>query len=351
MSDDLTPLGEPTWETPAVNSCAASILMPVHDCAAWVGDALRSVLHARDLPLDVLVLDDASSDATAAAVMTTLRSAPAHPHRVRFWTRQPHRGLNGNAALTAAAATDFCIVQHGDDIGEADRPRRLVELFHSTGADVLSTNVRLLDAGGMLSPRDYEAPEGFVSAESIATHGPAPTMLGAALAWRRRLFADFPALHTSYLFIGHDTLTAFRGALRGGFYYSREPLLRYRQHAGQWSHRLSDMSSTAASTEINLFRFLCLRRAMASDCRHRLEQHDPAAERIRALLALIDARQLELIDFFITHRESMLRTGRRPLWVEAREFDQLQHQIYRERFWARGRWRRLRAWWRDRRRS
>jgi hypothetical protein len=341
-------LGPPTFARPATAPCQGSVLLPVRNAAATVGEALASVLTARDVVLDVLILDDASTDDTAARIRAALAAAVPHPHGIRFWTGQPHRGLDANAALTAAAATEFCIAQHGDDLSESARFRRILDLFATTGADVVSTDLLLLE-DGRLSPRDYEAADGFIPAGEIVARGWLPPMLGATLAWRRRVHADFPRLDTQYLFFGHDWIVPFRGALRGGFHHTRERLLRYRVHAGQWVHRLADGRSPGAATENKLFRHLAVLRAMAADCRHLLA--GPAAGRGQAeeLLPRISAQQAALLEFFIVHRESLLRDGRRPLWIDAGLFDQIQAEGYRDRFWDRGRWRRLSAWWRARR--
>lgn len=343
------PLGPATTSRPASGRCEASAILPVRNNAGTIATALTSVLAATDIVLDVLVLDDASTDHTARQIDAALAAAPAHPHAVRVWTGQPHRGLAGNGVLTAAAATDLCIAQHGDDLSEPHRFRRLVDLFAATGADTISSDFRLFENDGPPEARDYEGAEGFITAGEIVARGPGPTMVGAALAWRRRVFTDFPPLDHERLFLGHDTLVPFRGALRGGFYHTREPLLRHRVHAGQWSHRLGDSSSTGAAIENQIFRTLAILRAMSLDCEHLQAggTADPAPlERLRTEIAV---RQTELLDFFIRHRESLLRVGQRVLWVDAAEFDRIQISHFHRRFWRRGHWRRLRAWWRRRR--
>ena len=57
----------------------------------------------------------------------------------------------------------------------------------------------------------------------------------------------------------------------------------------------------------------------------------------------------QVLDGFVAHRETMLRDGLRPLWIDADLFDQIQQDGYRRHFWRRGFWRRLRMWWRRRR--
>ncbi|MBP0495019.1 glycosyltransferase family 2 protein [Pararoseomonas indoligenes] len=71
-----------------------SVLLPCWNAAAYVGEALRSVLEQNPAPADVIAVDDGSTDATAA-VLESFGS------RVTV-LRQPNRGVA--AALNAAAA-------------------------------------------------------------------------------------------------------------------------------------------------------------------------------------------------------------------------------------------------------
>lgn len=343
----LEPLGPPSWEQAGRGPCAASVILPVRNNADYLPAALQSVLAETALTLDVLVLDDASTDATAARFRETVNRAQANQHRIRFWTGQPRRGLDGNLALTAAAGTDLCLVQHGDDVSEPARWSRLVETFERTGADVISTDFRLLE-GQSLAPSEVTANTGFISAATIARDGPRLPLLGAVLAWRRRVMADFPLLTHERLFLGHDTMIPFRGALRGGYYHLNEPLLRYRQHPHQWSWRLVDVSSTGSDVEHKAFRHLAILRVMALDVQHIRQREMPAGVDLAALLAEIGTRQTELLEFYVCHREALLRRGQRPLWVDAEDFDRWQREVHHEQFWRHGRWRRWRRWWRER---
>lgn len=68
-----------------------SVIMPAHNRAAFIGTAIRSLLHQRaDADIDIVVVDDGSTDATAEVVSGLAASDPA----VRL-VRQPRTGVAG----------------------------------------------------------------------------------------------------------------------------------------------------------------------------------------------------------------------------------------------------------------
>ena len=89
---------------PAANPAAlppVSVLIPARDEAANIGDALRAVLYDRTMPMEVVVLDDGSTDGTAAIVA---RIAAADP-RVRVIEGAPLApGAVGKQQACAALA-------------------------------------------------------------------------------------------------------------------------------------------------------------------------------------------------------------------------------------------------------
>ncbi|HEY3339792.1 MAG TPA: glycosyltransferase [Propionicimonas sp.] len=112
-----------------------SVLVPVLDVAGLLPRCLDSLLAQTHRPLEILVVNDGSSDASADVID---RYAALHPE-VRA-IHQEHRGLGParNAAL-AQASGEYVAMVDADDWVEPDFLSDTVRIARATGADVVVT--------------------------------------------------------------------------------------------------------------------------------------------------------------------------------------------------------------------
>jgi glycosyltransferase involved in cell wall biosynthesis len=93
----------------AVSFGLVSILIPCYNTRAHVAVAIESALAQRDCPVEVVVVDDGSTDDSAEVIA---------PYRDRIvYVQQPNRGLSAarNAAM-AAASGEYFLLLDADDI-------------------------------------------------------------------------------------------------------------------------------------------------------------------------------------------------------------------------------------------
>jgi glycosyltransferase involved in cell wall biosynthesis len=118
-----------------------SILIPAYQVERYVAAAVESALAQTHRPLEVVVVDDGSTDGTAAAI------APYRDHAQLVYVEQENRGLAGarNAAL-AVARGEFVGLLDADDLWDPERTARCVEVLQRD-PDVgwVTTDLRVLE--------------------------------------------------------------------------------------------------------------------------------------------------------------------------------------------------------------
>jgi hypothetical protein len=131
-----------------------AVLLPLRDEAARVTPCLESLLGQRGVPgLDILVLDDGSTDGTAGVVETvagdkvTLRTGEPLPPG---WLGKPH----ACAQLAAAVRADVTVLVFvdADVVLEPDAIAGGVSALRAAGVTLLSPYPRITGAGRLVQP-------------------------------------------------------------------------------------------------------------------------------------------------------------------------------------------------------
>ncbi|MCX5209234.1 bifunctional polysaccharide deacetylase/glycosyltransferase family 2 protein [Kitasatospora sp. NBC_00240] len=120
-----------------------SVIVPAYNESAGIEAAVRSLL-ASDHPVEIIVVDDGSTDGTADLVEAL--NLPG----VRV-IRQPNAGKP--AALNtgiAAASCDLLVMVDGDTVFEPDAVRMIVQPFAQRRVGAVSGNAKVVNRGGLL---------------------------------------------------------------------------------------------------------------------------------------------------------------------------------------------------------
>ncbi len=177
-----------------------SVVVPVFNHARFVLRSLRSIFAQSYRNVELIVIDDGSTDASAAIVRGALRDAP-FPQR--FVTRE-----NRGAAATlnegvGDAAGAFVGIVNSDDAWHPDRLARMVAEVAGTGEAWGFSGVTFVDAADaaidpFLHPRVYGLTCGLAAAPFRETIGFA-------------LLAENLAISTGNLFFSRALFTRLRG--------------------------------------------------------------------------------------------------------------------------------------------
>jgi succinoglycan biosynthesis protein ExoO len=135
-----------------------SVIIPAYNVSGIVGRAIRSAAAQTFPPLEILVIDDCSSDDTVEVVRALGREIPS----LRLLSTPANSGPSAarNVGLRAAKA-DWIALLDADDAWKPGRLERLSEVARATSADFVADDLVMWDivADVEFRPPYYELPE------------------------------------------------------------------------------------------------------------------------------------------------------------------------------------------------
>ena len=139
-----------------------SVIIPCYNAVRWVSEAIQSCLNQTYQPLEVIVIDDGSTD-------QSLEVIKSFDDKIR-WESGSNRG--GNHARNrgfALSRGDYIQFLDADDYLMPEKIARQVAFLESTGADVVYGDWR----------HQYDAPDGTIEFGDIVISGNHDDVLGA----------------------------------------------------------------------------------------------------------------------------------------------------------------------------
>lgn len=170
---------------------AVSVLMPAYNAARFIGHALQTVLASTLRDIEVLVVDDASTDATVLLVTAIAAGDP----RVRLFRCASNGGpsVARNIGLDHARGRWVAIVD-ADDLVHPARFEQLLHQAEAGGAEIACDNLLVFDDAGRAAPYAFLAPATGPRAVDIAEYvrGNVHNRRGEMLGYLKPLFrTDF----------------------------------------------------------------------------------------------------------------------------------------------------------------
>ncbi|MGW7001229.1 bifunctional polysaccharide deacetylase/glycosyltransferase family 2 protein [Streptomyces sp. NPDC054933] len=170
------------WGPPVTEP--VSVIVPAYNESAGIEAAVRSLLASAH-PVEIIVVDDGSTDGTADLVESL-----GLPVRV---IRQQNAGKPAalNTGL-AAASCDLVVMVDGDTVFEPDTVRTIVQPFANSHVGAVSGNAKVVNRGGLLGRWQHiEYVVGFNLDRRLFDLAECmPTVPGAVGAFRRQALLD-----------------------------------------------------------------------------------------------------------------------------------------------------------------
>jgi succinoglycan biosynthesis protein ExoO len=223
-----------------------SVIMCNYNCAAYLPEALKTGLEQGDVAVEIIVVDDQSTDESRAVVE---RIAAADP-RVRLLVTPRNMGPAGARNLGIEAARgDWIAIQDSDDLVHPERLIRLLKAAEADQADIVADDLlifqddrrgaatRLMSGDPMKGPRRIALAD-YIDSNRLYSKGPSLGYLKPV--FRASLFADGRFRYTETLRIAEDYDLILRMLASGrSLLLTPDLTYFYRKRSTSISHRLS----------------------------------------------------------------------------------------------------------------
>ena len=231
---------------------SVSVIIAAYNAAPFIGRAIDSALAQTLPPLEILIADDCSTDATRAVLEA---AAQEHP-TIRVIAMSCNAGPSAarNAAIREAKG-EWLAVLDADDAFAPTRLATLQAFAEATKADFVADDLGLYDAvAGRVSGsgigRDAVLPEGPIGLRDYLAHNLAN---GRGLDWgllkpflRRTTLLERGISYDETITHGEDFRLVVDLLLSGAkFRILAQPLYLYTQREGALSQRASGMTRTS----------------------------------------------------------------------------------------------------------
>lgn len=289
---------------------AATLLLVTYQHEAFVAEAVRSALAQTFSPLQIVISDDCSTDATWDIIIRECKNY-AGPHHV-ILNRNPERlFLKHWRHVQPMLKGRHIILGCGDDIFMPNRVAANMEVFRTTSAAVVTSNCVLInDEGAEIGPFQDATVAHDVSLEAFFDKGATIMCHGASMAWDSHVIDRFGPLP---IMRNIDWIIPFRGLLLGGNHYIHEPLMYYRFHESNSAlclklERQDDALEREKIVEAQRCQRLVNDRHMSADI-GKLRAIDPNHPRLSYLIERMNERLIRDLDDWATLRTDWVLRG------------------------------------------
>lgn len=220
----------------------------------YIRDAVRSAFLQTYSPLEIILSDDCSPDATFQ-IIESMSSQYSGPHRLILNRNSKQRGLGGHIdRVMELASGELIILAAGDDISYSCRTRTLLDAWNCSGREATSlySDYVTISANSVLdnlvqppAPPSVKMLRRKVDLASFVS-ALSPNVYGCTHAFVPKLYSFFGPLTDQVTY--EDMALAFRSHAIGSLLHVQTPLIWYRRHEDNLSfHGADKLASDSAS--------------------------------------------------------------------------------------------------------
>ena len=212
-----------------------SVVIPTHNYGRFISNSIKSALRQTHPPLEVIIVDDGSSDATEAIVRE-------FGNRVNY-LRQNNTGVcAARNRGVAESSGEFIAFLDADDYWEPSKiEKQLAKFEEDPEIGLVHCGMREFDsATGETIAVHLDGDEGWVAKDIALWERPVVIGPGGSIMVRREVF-DRVGRFDERLKNGEDWEFCFRVAQKYKIGFVREPLVNYRNHGSNATKNIREM--------------------------------------------------------------------------------------------------------------
>jgi glycosyltransferase involved in cell wall biosynthesis len=212
-----------------------SVIIPTYNHAAFLPEALENVFAQTCSPLEIIVVDDGSTDETAEVLR-------AYEGRIRVLS-QANRGVAAarNAAAAVASGELLALLDADDAWLSTKLERQVARLDSEPEIGLVHCGVAEVDGRGRQFRARLDGMEGWVATEMLFFRRGVILGGGSAAVIRRAAFLEVGGFDEA-LSTSADWDLYYRLARRYPVGFVREVLVRYRVHGGNMHRNVHAMA-------------------------------------------------------------------------------------------------------------
>lgn len=219
---------------------SVSVVIPTYNYGRFIAEAIKSALDQTLKPIEVIVVDDGSTDDTAEIVR-------GFGEAVRY-IRQENAGVcAARNRGVAESSGELIAFFDADDTWEPTKIEKQTALFSSDPQiGLVHCGMREFDSEtGVTLDFLLDGLDGWVADELLLWEEPVITGPGGAIMVPRKVFDEVGGFDTR-LKVGEDCDFCYRVARRYKVGFVREPLVNYRSHPAAAHHDVRAMEHGAS---------------------------------------------------------------------------------------------------------
>jgi glycosyltransferase involved in cell wall biosynthesis len=292
-----------------------SLILLCYNHEKFIAEALDSVLAQSYIPLEIVIIDDCSSDRTAEIITGKLA---AHLGGLKIpFVRNP-RNMGGKISIETGlkmTAGRFVLIISGDDVMLPEMVGDMARVWIEHDVSLVAANAFLIDEHSNSLNRTFrdQNVRGDDSFETLARDGGNACCFGAAMGFEREIYTTF-GWPPQYLG-AFDIMLPYYAYLLRGARYIEKPLLRYRVHSGNTSLSLiednQDTLGQLVTREKIFFQHIAHALLMTDELtRLSVERPDRYAEVAKRIAPLLNIQTVEMAKKLVRTRIELYEIGR-----------------------------------------